>query len=88
MIKYTVRFLIFCDCIVKKKPSTAKVWFGFRELYTDTFEFSISKIIPLRFANTPPSDYDTILSVLIQAATKVRALGQSHAFLTFDQPLH
>ena len=58
------------------------------ETYYESEEYSTSKIIPLPFVNASPSNYDTILTVLIEAATKCQAMGQEHSFVTFDQPLY
>ena len=56
--------------------------------YYESEEYSTSKIIPLPFVNAPPSNYDTILAVLVEAATKSEAMGQKRCFVTFDQPLY
>lgn len=63
-------------------------WNGFMENYYKSQEFFISKIIPQRFVKAPPSDYDTILTVLIEAATECKKRNQKHCFVTFDQPLY
>ena len=57
-------------------------WNGLMETYYESEEYSTSKIIPLPFVNVPPSNYDTILTVLIEAATKCQAMGQEHSFVT------
>ena len=52
-------------------------------------DYSISTIIQLPFVNNPLSDYDTIFTVLVQAAeqNKQNNSGQI-CFVTFDQPLY
>ena len=72
----------------KMSPTAVKGWMGYREVNSRLTNFGVSKIIPLQFVNTPPSNYDTILTVLIEAARKSEANGQIHAFVTFDQPLY
>ncbi|KYN22380.1 hypothetical protein ALC57_05222 [Trachymyrmex cornetzi] len=46
-----------------------------------------SKIIPLPFVNNPPSSFDTIFTVLVQAASYSKKHEQTICFVTFDQPL-
>lgn len=71
-----------------KYSSKIKGWLGFRESHSNTNDFSTSRILPLKFANAPPSDYKTIYTVLLEAARKAMEVGQKHAFVTFDQPLN
>lgn len=59
-----------------KSPDSTKGWISFRERHSTSFEYSVSKIIPLKFANNPPSQYDTIFTVLIEASTRARAHKQ------------
>ena len=61
-------------------------WNGLMETYYESEEYSTSKIIPLLFVNAPPSNYDTILTVLTEAATKCQAMGQEHSFVTLISP--
>lgn len=63
-------------------------WHGFMNKYHDlNADFSMTKIIPLPFVHASPSDYMTILTVLVEARRRADANGQKHCFGTFDQPL-
>lgn len=63
-------------------------WHGFmNKLHASKSDFSMSKIIPLQFVTAPPSDYNTIVTVLIEARQKADAVGQKHSVVTFDLPL-
>ena len=69
-------------------PETTMNWKGFMSKYhASNTDFSISKIIPLPFVYAPPSDYLTILTVLVEARKKTDVNGQKHCFVTFDLPL-
>ena len=63
-------------------------WNSFMEQCTQVKPFNISKIIPVPFVNAPPSSYDTIFTVLIEANEKCITQNQKHVFVTFDQPLY
>lgn len=69
-------------------PHNTVGWNGFMEMYYKSDEFSKSRVIPLPFVNAPPSDYDTIFTVLIEAAEKCKFYKQKTCFVTFDQPLY
>lgn len=56
--------------------------------YYKTDSFNLSRIIPLPFVNALPSNYDTIFTVLIEAASKAKSNNQKTCFVTFDQPLY
>ena len=71
-----------------KNSLKSSAWNGLMKTYYESEEYSTSKIIPLPFVNAPPNNYDTILTVLIEAATKCQVMGQKHCFVTFDQPLY
>lgn len=62
-------------------------WHAYMELHTPVKEFSMSTIIPQPFSKDPPSQYGTILAVLIDAIKQTEACGQDNTFVTFDQPL-
>lgn len=42
----------------------------------------------LPFINAPPSNYDTIFTVLTTAVEKSKSLGENRCIITFDQPLY
>ncbi|KYN03290.1 hypothetical protein ALC62_05871 [Cyphomyrmex costatus] len=69
-------------------PLETEGWSGFQEEYHRSSDYDTSRIIPLPFVNNPPSDYNTIFTVLIEAAQKCKARGQERCFITFDQPLY
>ena len=69
-------------------PQITMGWHGFMNKYHDlNTDFSMTKVIPLPFVNASPSDYMTILTVLVEARRRADANGQKHCFCTFDQPL-
>ncbi|KAL7304815.1 hypothetical protein TKK_0003038 [Trichogramma kaykai] len=74
----------------KKYPSTSCGWNGFMEQFHSTSKpsYSTSKIIPLPFVDNPPSDYDTIFTVLHEANKICVQKNQTNIFVTFDQPLY
>lgn len=72
----------------KINPETTRGWNGYMEEAFKNKQFSQTKIIPLPFVNDLPSKYDTIYTVLLQAAEKCKLSGQKQTFVTFDQPLY
>lgn len=62
-------------------------WNGFMEQVTDGLQFSRSKILFLPFIRTPPTDYNTVFTSLMEASNQSTAHGQKITFVTFDQPL-
>lgn len=58
------------------------------ELATSNKTYSKSRILYLPFVNAPPSNYDTIYTVLTTAAEKCKSLQQDNCFIIFDQPLY
>lgn len=63
-------------------------WNGFMDKTHMSKNYSTSKIILVPFIDNPPSDYDTIFTVLAEAARENHNLQrQKYVFLTFDQPL-
>lgn len=73
-----------------KSSHTAQIpgWNGFMEKVTENLEFNRSKIVFLPFILAPPTDYDTIMTALLEASQKSRAHSQKTCFVTFDQPLY
>jgi len=57
------------------------------KFYFDSI-YHASKIIPLPFIKNSPSDYDTILILLAEAARQYQKQNQKFVFFTFDQPLY
>lgn len=67
-----------------KKSITLKSigWNGFMEKVYSNKEFEQSLVVPLRFVNHVPSNYDTTYTVLREAHRKCVAIGQKHTLLT------
>lgn len=64
-------------------------WNSFMEKMYKNSNYQTSKIIPLPFVNNPPSDYNTIFTVLSKAAADNKLKhNQKRCFVTFDQPLY
>lgn len=63
-------------------------WSGFMEQVTADLSFHRSFVACLPFINDPPSNYDTIFTVLLSASEKCELLHQHTCFVTFDQPLY
>lgn len=63
-------------------------WNGYMEKIAADFCYSTSQIIYLPFTNSPPTDYNTIFTVLNTAVDKCRELHIKTCFVTFDQPLY
>lgn len=63
-------------------------WSAFMAKITQNEPFSRTSILPLQFVNSPPSNYDTIYTVLNFASKKCTTMNQDTCFVTFDQPLY
>lgn len=63
-------------------------WNGFMESVTANMPYERSKVLCLPFINAPPSDYDTILTSLLEAVKNSKRCSQKTTFITFDQPLY
>ncbi|KAK2579947.1 hypothetical protein KPH14_007627 [Odynerus spinipes] len=63
-------------------------WTGFMEKLTCNELYAQSRIVCLPFLNHPPSNYDTIYTVLNLAVDRIFNKKQKTAFVTFDQPLY
>ena len=63
-------------------------WNGYMEKRTAHLPCDVSQISYLPFTNAPPTNYDTIYTVLIQVVEKCKELKQQSSFVTFDQPLY
>lgn len=73
----------------KYSNGKAKGYGGFMEEFYMDDKYVKSKIFPLPFVNNPPSDLDTILTVLIEAAAQNKRKNKKDIiFITFDQPLY
>lgn len=55
---------------------------------TSNEPYAQSRIVYLPFLNNPPSDYDTIYTVLSLAVERISNKKRKTAFVTFDQPLY
>uniref|UniRef100_A0A6P7H5E5 Uncharacterized protein LOC114347235 n=1 Tax=Diabrotica virgifera virgifera TaxID=50390 RepID=A0A6P7H5E5_DIAVI len=75
-------------CGRKNHPDYFIGWHGFMEQITEHLNYSRSKINFLPFVNAPPSNYDIIYTVLLDAQLRCKAQDQLHTFVTFDQPLY
>lgn len=71
-----------------KNPDKTAGWNGFMELTTEVKDYTLTKIVPLPFVNAPPSNYDTILTVLLEADARCKSNNQTHTFVSFDLPLY
>lgn len=58
------------------------------EEVTDGQVFSYPKILFVPFFHAPPTDYDTVLTSLLDAAARSKVHGQKTCFVTYDQPLY
>lgn len=63
-------------------------WNGFMQNLTKNEPFEVTQIKTLPFVNSPPSNYDTLNTVLTLACQKTEQNGQKTTFVTFDQPLY
>lgn len=63
-------------------------WNGFMEQVTNGLDFNRSRIVFLPFIHAPPTDYDTVLTSLLEASARTKAHGQNTCFVTYDQPLY
>ncbi|XP_076040412.1 glutamate--cysteine ligase isoform X1 [Oratosquilla oratoria] len=71
-----------------QKNAECPGWNGYMEKCTAHFPYDVSQISYLPFTNAPPTNYDTIYTVLNQAVEKCNELKQQSCFVTFDQPLY
>lgn len=62
-------------------------WNVFMENIVKNKSFQRSRIIPMPFVNLPPSNYDTIYTVLCFAIEKLSLINNT-CIVTFDQPLY
>ncbi|KYN11020.1 hypothetical protein ALC57_16838 [Trachymyrmex cornetzi] len=69
-------------------PEKIPGWNGFMGKLTEQLSFNLSRICPLPFVNSPPSDANTIFTVLKHAATLSLSLNIHKVFVTFDLPLY
>lgn len=58
------------------------------EQATNDLAFNCSKIIFLPFIHAPPTNYDTVLTCLLDATKQTADHFQKTCFVTFDQPLY
>lgn len=73
----------------KHSNKKSKGYSGFMEDAYVKSKYKTSKIIPLPFVNNPPSDLETIFTVLVKASEETRdKFNQKICFVTFDQPLY
>lgn len=73
----------------KYSNKKAKGYAGFMEDFYMDSDYTTSKIFPLPFVNNPPSEYDTIFTVLVESAElNKRNNTKNIIFVTFDQPLY
>ncbi|KYN50525.1 hypothetical protein ALC57_00165 [Trachymyrmex cornetzi] len=71
-----------------KNPNATPGWNGFMQNIKHSDDYATSKILPLPFVNAPPSDMNTIFTVLIEASRRTMAENQEVCVVTFDQPLY
>lgn len=72
----------------KVRSIDVKGWNGFMENLTQDLPYTRSRILYLPCLNHPPSNYDTIYTVLSLAAERIENKKQKVAIVTFDQPLY
>lgn len=70
------------------RPNETAGWNGFIEVCTEIKAFSVSKIIPTPFIKATPSNYDTIITIMIEANRKRISNRQDNIFVTFHFPLY
>lgn len=63
-------------------------WNGFMEQVTKECPYKQSKIVFLPFIHAPPTQYDTVLTSLLEASERSSAHGQKTCIVTYDQPLY
>lgn len=59
-------------------------WSAFIAEITKNKPFSHSSILPLKFVNLPPSNYETICTVSNFASNKCSTMNQNTFFIIFD----
>lgn len=73
----------------KYSNASSKGYGGFMEDFYVGCKYDTSKIFPLPFVNSPPSEYHTIFTVLVEAAAQNKRNKRNDIiFVTFDQPLY
>lgn len=92
----------FCWLYSKFSNKKSKGYSGFFEQFYSNSDYKVSKIIPLPFVNNKPDDYNTVFTILAQAAVehklreeKAQPVDQTDpynkmdvCFVTFDAPLY
>ncbi|CAF4182425.1 unnamed protein product [Rotaria magnacalcarata] len=63
-------------------------WKGYMHSLIKGMYSEKTKVIPLPFINSPPSDYDTAYTALKMALELCEKVNQKCCILTFDQPLY
>ena len=71
-----------------KHPDETPGWNGYMQKIKNSQDYATLKIITVLFVNAPPSDFNTIFTVLIEASQRSIAQGQKACVVTFDQPLY
>ena len=71
-----------------KIPQILPGWNGFMEKLTCKMPYQMSRVIPLPFINSAPSDRNTIFSALKYAFEEAKKMNLHTCFVTFDQPLY
>lgn len=76
---------IWAQCLqIPNVPS----WRGYMEALSHAEDYEVTQVYCLPFVNMPPSNYDTINSVLNHAHVECLRINQKTSFVTFDQPLY
>ncbi|KAJ8671111.1 hypothetical protein QAD02_002370 [Eretmocerus hayati] len=70
------------------RPKVTKGWNSFMQMVSEVQDFQMSRILSLPIVNNPPSDLDTVYTVLKYADHEARRIGQKHAPVTCDHPLY
>lgn len=63
-------------------------WRGYMEALSQNEEYDVAQVHCLPFVNLPPSNSNTINTVLNHAHVECLKLDQKTSFVTFDQPLY
>ncbi|KAJ8686054.1 hypothetical protein QAD02_021847 [Eretmocerus hayati] len=58
------------------------------QLVSELQDFQMSRVLSLPIVNNPPSDMDTVYTVLLYADRQARLMNQKHVPVTFDHPLY
>ncbi|KAJ8678207.1 hypothetical protein QAD02_013994 [Eretmocerus hayati] len=70
------------------RPEVTKGFNSYMQLVSELQDFQVSRVLSLPIVNNPPSELDTVYTVLLYADRQARIMNQKHVPVTLDHPLY